>query len=491
MNRVLPTLIIVCVLGSLLFTSATGISPTLADPGILHVAPGANCGGASPCYGDIQSAINDASDQDEIRVAQGTYSQLSTGGGVTAVAWIINKKISLLGGYTISDWNTANPETNLTVIDPQDNGIGIYIRYLLDQSLGNVTINGFTITDGNATESTAGTDSGGGVYINKTAHLVVTIQNCEIYSNAAEDGSGGGIKSFSSDNLHLIGNHIYENQGSGVSMSSGSNPTFISNVINDNVGDGIGVFTAPGTKTDIRDNEITGNQGSGVTLLSVSGGSLTGNLVTDNHPTGGGGGFDITGAIGNFEISDNILSGNTALQGGGIDISGSIARVINNVIHSNSTTPSSNGGGGIYVNSGSSGSYTMVSGNLVYSNTTSHQGGGILALGYVDVLGNAVTGNSAYSGGGIVATVTGIIGNNLISGNTARIGGGIYAINPMGLVLEQNRVFNNRATTGEGGGIYVWGNGFFPMIFSLDGNQVISNTASTKGGGIYLECPNG
>jgi hypothetical protein len=59
----------------------------------------------------------------------------------------------------------------------------------------------------------------------------------------------------------------------------------------------------------------------------------------------------------------------------------------------------------------------------------------------------------------------------------------------MGLILERNRVIDNKATNGEGGGMNLWG-GFF-MDIALDGNQVISNTATTKGGGIYIECPTG
>ena len=46
---------------------------------------------------------------------------------------------------------------------------------------------------------------------------------------------------------------------------------------------------------------------------------------------------------------------------------------------------------------------------------------------------------------------------------------------------------DNHATNGEGGGMNLWG-GFF-MDVSLDGNQVLANSASTKGGGIYVECP--
>ena len=489
MNWVRPTRFFACLLSSMSIITALAISPVQASPGILYVAPGGNCGGASPCYGDIQAAVNASISGDEIRVAAGTYSQISTGGGITAVVRVVNKKIALKGGYTTSNWSQALPATNPTIIDANNNGIGIFINYQADTGLGNISVVGFSITDGNATTAGAGTDSGGGILIDHTTHIVVTIQNCKIYGNAAEDGSGAGIWTTRSDNLQLIGNEIYDNQGSGVVVTYGDNTVLIENKVSNNAGDGAKVISDLGGRTDIRGNEIAGNQGSGIALSTVAGGSFTGNLVADNHTTGGGGGLDILGATGDFDISGNTIRGNSSLQGGGIDISGSVARIRDNLIEDNYTTPSSNGGGGLYVDAGASGSYVLVSGNQVLGNATTNQGGGMLILGHVDVLGNTITGNSSSSGGGIVATSTGTIGSNLISGNTAQSGGGIRTVNASGLLLERNRVLDNRATNGDGGGLCLWG-GFF-MDVTLDGNQVISNTASTKGGGIYLECPSG
>jgi hypothetical protein len=131
----------------------------------------------------------------------------------------------------------------------------------------------------------------------------------------------------------------------------------------------------------------------------------------------------------------------------------------------------------------------MVSGNQVYSNTTTNQGGGMLVLGMVDVVGNTIIGNTASSGGGIIATASGEISDNIIRENSAQSGGGIRTVNATGLTLKRNQVIDNQATNGEGGGMNLWG-GFF-MDISLDGNQVFSNTATTKGGGIYIECPTG
>jgi hypothetical protein len=465
-----------------------------ADGTIHYVTTDGNCGSASPCYSSIQAAVLAANNYDQIRVAQGTYSQISTGDGITGVVLIVNKVVSISGGYTISDWNTSNPSTNLTVIDPQNNGVGIYITHH-EQGIAYITIDGFTITNGNATDAGAGTDSGGGIFIDQTAHKRVTITNCDIFGNTAEDKggvrSGGGIWGARTDNFHLLNSNIHDNIGSGVVITYSANPVIQDSVIEDNQGVGILLVSASGTSTDISRNQITNNQGRGIAISTVLGGSLTNNTITDNvaESNRGGGGLDIIGAINNFLIGNNTILRNTSLQGAGINISGSIAQIVNNTIESNTTTASSNGGGGLYVNSGAAGAYVLVSGNQIISNTSTNMGGGMVIVGMVDVLYNTIQNNTGFSGGGIVATSTGTITGNLISGNRAQIGGGIRAVNPMGLSIERNNINDNHATNGNGGGMSLWGGSF--MDLSLDANQVIANTATTSGGGIYLECPNG
>ena len=482
----------VSICSSIIMLAAMSILPVQTFAAIRYVSPGGSCG-VSPCYSHIQDAVDAAVNGDEIRVAAGTYSQTSTGGGITSVVRIYNKKITLKGGYTTSDWNNSNPTANPTVIDANDNGIGIFVKYQTDTSYGDVIIDGLSITDCSATTAGAGTDSGGGIYIDHTTHVKVTIQNCKIYENFAEDGGGGGIWSAWSDNLHVTDNEIYDNEGSGMVVTYSDNTVIVDNDIDNNAGDGLKVITDTGGGNDIHSNEITDNQGSGISLTSITGGSVSDNVISNNHTTGGGGGLDISGAVNKgtikFVINNNTINGNSAsIQGGGIDISGSVAEIKNNTIQSN--TAAGNGGGGMYVSSTGGGSYVLVSNNRILSNTTTNMAGGLLVLGFVDVLGNTVTGNTAYSGGGIIATATGTIADNVITGNSARSGGGIRTVNPSGgLTIQRNQVMDNHATNGNGGGMELWGGWYLDI--TLDGNQVISNTATGKGGGIYIEGPSG
>ncbi len=464
-------------------------SIVLAEPTIRYVTTDGNCAGASPCYSSIQAAINAAIDGDEIRVAQGTYTQKSTGDGITGGVLIINKIVSLVGGYTSSDWNNSEPDARPTVIDPQNNGVGIYINYQEDIGIHLITIDGFSITGGNASEAIAGTDSGGGIFIDHTTHTKVIIQNCDIYDNIAEDGSGGGIWATRTDNINILNTNIHDNSGSGMIITYSDNPVILDSVVYNNSGKGIGIISSYGQSTQISRNQITYNQGSGVDLNTVLGGMLTDNIITDNSTDGGGGGLDISGVVNDFLIGSNTILRNVSMQGSGINISGSIAQITNNTIEYNTTTSSSNGGGGLYVNAGSTGSYVLISGNQINYNTTTNQGGGMVILGFVDVLNNTIKENHGSSGGAIVAASSGKISDNLIQGNMAQIGGGIRTVNVTGLSIERNYIVDNHATNGDGGGMSLWG-GLF-MDLSLDSNQVISNTATTKGGGIYIECPTG
>jgi hypothetical protein len=398
---------------------------------------------------------------------------------------IVDKKITLKGGYTTTNWNTSNPTANPTIIDPNDAGVGIFINYQADIGLGHIIIDGFSIIDGNATDATAGTDSGGGVFIEHTTHVNVTLQNCKIYENFAEDGSGGGIWSFHSDLMEVVGCEIYDNEGGGVGTSGGDNISVIDSVVKNNTGHGIAAYMDYGDHLEIRGNEVTGNLDSGIALQSITGGSITDNLIADNYTDGGGGGLDLSSAA--VVISNNIIRNNSAkIQGGGIDCTSGV-EIKNNLIESNSATLNiGNGGGGLYVDAGAGGTAT-VSNNQIYSNTTPSQGGGMVLLGDITVNGNTIMGNTANSsGGGIIASAKGKISNNLISGNRAKYGGGIDA-GGFGLLIERNQVIDNQAAE-DGGGIRLT-SGIFDLDVTLDGNQVISNTASKKGGGIYLECP--
>ncbi len=50
---------------------------------VRYVAPGGVCGAAIPCYATVQAAVDAAATGDEIRVAAGLYTGVSTRAGET------------------------------------------------------------------------------------------------------------------------------------------------------------------------------------------------------------------------------------------------------------------------------------------------------------------------------------------------------------------------------------------------------------------------
>jgi uncharacterized protein (DUF779 family) len=158
-------------------------SSAQADPGVLYVTSGGNCDGASPCYGNMQGAVDAARDGD-VKVATGIYTDVNTYGGLKQIVYI-SKTTIIQGGYTITNWTMPYPIARPTMLDAQGQGRMLYIA-------GNIssTVEGLDLTGGNAAGLGGDPwgDTGGEVYI---AFAKATVSNCRIYSNTA--GRGGGV----------------------------------------------------------------------------------------------------------------------------------------------------------------------------------------------------------------------------------------------------------------------------------------------------------
>lgn len=137
-------------------------------------------------------------------------------------------------------------------------------------------------------------------------------------------------------------------------------------------------------------------------------------------------------------IRNNLITGNVAAVGGGIEVFGGSPRILSNRIMNNSPDPSIDGGwgGGIDLENGSSA--------VVIGNQVSHN------------LWNGNAGCNCGSGGGIALYNAGspFLENNVISSNQANFGpgGAIWSVNSTPLIV-QNLVFANTAQFG--GGVYL------------------------------------
>jgi uncharacterized repeat protein (TIGR01451 family) len=309
------------------------------DYSVYYVAPGGVCNGWAPCYEEIQAAVDAVDDPgDNVKVAEGTYTDLHHRNGLTQVVYI-SKSVTIQGGYTITNWNTSYPTTQHAVLDAQGQGRVIYVS-------GDITVSveGLDVTGGDAT----GTHSGG-IAIREA---IAAISRCRIFSNTSDEGGGLGLYNAEAT---LEANTIAANtasHGGGLSLS-GSYATLRSNRILSNAasGDGGGLCTRNSGIT-LQENEIVGNtagdDGGGVYLASGVA-TLAANAITANLAHNRGGGialYTMRSAYGGSELKGNVVSGNAAQYGGGMYLGDRSDVIIeNNFVTENSLINDGQGAG--------------------------------------------------------------------------------------------------------------------------------------------------
>lgn len=507
--------------------AAAGALPAAA---MRYVAPGGACGGAGPCYATIQAAVDAAAAGDEIRIAAGAYTGVSSRGGSKQVAFV-GKNLTLRGGFTTADWTTPNPAANPTTIDAQGLGRGLVISGTYPSPIPAVTVEGLRITKGNATGlgGYGGTAlaAGGGVYVYLAQ---ATLRACTLADNTAStaaSGYGGGLAALFST-LTLDGNTIENNRASTAGIGEGGGV-----LVKNYPGWGGPVALSANTIRNNTASTANTGRGGGIRLETVTA-TLTGNTLVGNIATsaagaaGYGGGIRATGS--ELTLTDNTVQGNRASAGGvggggGIDLHDVNATLTNNRLTGNTAAAATVGdGGGLWAVSDLSVRIATIAldsntvqGNTACGNTAPItalcRGGGIeLWRVKATLTGNTISGNTAGNtatgityvnnnsrGGGLSLNepFDTALTNNTVSDNTANrtgygFGGGIEisAQTPRGAVtLTGNTVQGNTGSqgfTGLGGGIATSG-----VTVTLTGNDLAGNTASRGkygfGGGFYAD----
>ena len=415
---------------------------TRASPGTLYVSTDGSCGGKSPCYTNVQDALNFATTGDEIRVATGIYTDSA---GTVAE---ITKTITLQGGWN-SDFTERNRDLYPTTLDAQRDGRVVQIT-------GNIspTIDGFVITKGNATDEPRDTGYGGGIH-SDDANPIIT-------NNVITDNIGSAST-------------MYMGNGGGLCLEDASTSALIS---------GNQILSNTASTTDWG--------GGGGVLVANAAATISGNIISDNKAStadlalGSSGGLYIHGDV---TVTGNTISGNiasTAWNGGGGGLyhqAGDLTLTSNTIIHNIASTARWGYGGGLMLVV----SQATLDGNRIISNTASVSGGGLYVSESTPftITNNIIARNRADgAGGGILVygstpyPTSGVLANNTIAQNSLGSGDeGLYATDVTTLTLTNNIVVSHTY------GIFTSSDATVTADYTLFfGNS--SNTGAESGGAI-------
>jgi hypothetical protein len=254
--------------------------------------------------------------------------------------------------------------------------------------------------------------TGGAVYIQSGAELVIDGAEAELRRNKAASSGGGAIYAAGAGTtLRFLNGKIYNNNASGANNHGGAV------LVNS------GNFTMSGGA--VMSGNSTTNNGGGVHFsgggnFTMSGGAvMSGNSATNN----GGGVFVSNGTFtmqDSAVIRDNISTGSNTNSGGGgvfFNSGGNFTMQDSAVMSGNSAA---NKGGGVFVNSGA---FTMQGSAMIRDNiSTDNSGGGVFFIG---------SGNFTMSDGAVVS------GNNdvyLATGKTITIDGALTGTSPVAVI---------------------------------------------------------
>ena len=385
---------------------------------------------SSPDAQALRDAVAVAAPGTTVKVA-GACAGAILEGGSTQVA-LVTTTLTLIGGYTPTDWANSYPLTQPTTLDALGAGRVFYFSGV-DGELANLTVQNGKVSDGN----------GGGLY----ASRAITLTQVSVIRNTAQY-DGGGL--FAAGSAAIF---------SSLFVSNTTTPT------PNGYGSGGGAY--------VKDSAVVERV-----------------RFEQNQSAYFGGGLEVF--TGTTVISDTAFFTNaTVLAGGGVYVNRGVAHVVNALFTNNQV--SEYDGGGLQF-SGSA--LTITNSSFFSNTAHEAGGGAFSAVyGVATVIGGRFQGNVASTGdgGGLWAFGLTMRGTELIGNTAQRSGGGARAY---GATAISDGLFqDNRAVTCVGGGLlqdnryHTCDNSFPPTISTLamTDTQFVGNAAGQDGGGLFAE----
>jgi len=440
LTRVALAIILTC-----FYLSQANALPVMAVPipSTYRVAPSGDddpeCGSEeAPCK-TIQYVVNEAFPGDTILVAEGVYTfdpsnnDCEAKVGAAAVMCAKDPEFTLLGGYSTSDWTSADPSTHVTIIDGQNQYRGVFL--LGTGPTTDFCMEGFTIKNGLArgVHSRTGDDGffayGGGMFVDlgypPISTKKIVLRNLIFKDNKAigenhdpygGSGVGGGLalRSVTNATLEYLAFEGNEARGGNSTQRGGygigggfhtlhSDVTFSHVTLINNIARG-GDSSGSGR----HGSELAGGLGGGTATHGVNltlehvfaqgNQAIGGNAVEHAGCAVGGGLFaeSATLTVTDAEVRENLAKGGNARDGGlggggGIDAHGANlfvkrTRVIGNGSKGGaSTTGTGNsgqpGGGGLYVVRFSGNTVVRIQNSIIADNSLEFGAAGSTGVG--------------------------------------------------------------------------------------------------------------
>ena len=242
-----------------------------------------------------------------------------------------------------------------------------------------------------------------------------------------------------------------------------------------------------------------GNNGSAISLSSSENVEIINCQFINNSALNGGAIYvasaDTSYISSNFNIVGSTFINNRAINGGAVYVSGTLKYISSSIFKHNFAI---NDGGSIYSDLGG-----RIDGNIFEHETAGHDGGAIYLNSIIDsslvdpsiledlgLFNNRMAYCSAGNdgGAGFFNATHGAIRNLTVNSNVANRNGGAIVWLCSNSSIVDTTVFNNTATYGDGGGIYLYP----PKLSSVYDAAVVMmysnftyNTAGNSGGALY------